>query len=238
MQLKHKILLFGFVFFLVILVITNSIMVGVYIQMRSEKNKLETKVTELEKEAQEFEKILNDKEQSNDDTDEGSELVRMIEYKDESQKIEFEYPSDWFIETELKLGEDLVLDDTLEEQGLIMSEFTYKLIKGNTQLDISKFYTSGFGGIGGALTEGEYDYEVLDKDVVRYKLKESKDWEYNEKTDCENLPDDVVKDAKVCVSIFFPAFGIEEYPASIKLINPSSEEIITEADKIVLSLLN
>lgn len=238
MQFKHKVLLFGVVALLVVLLVSNSIMVGVLISGRSDKNKLNSKVAELEKEAQEFEKIIEDlnnnsPEDEDNDDDEPAQIT-MQKFVDVNEDITIDYPSDWSVQTELTTGESLVQDPKLDQMGLVISSYKIFFKNGDTVLEFHKYYSDGFGGVTEPLTKDKYDFVKLNDMTVRFREKGKGDWSYKEIVDCEETENS----ENVCISLFFNQFGKTPFPANVSVNDTNSEDILKIADKIVLSAGN
>lgn len=151
---------------------------------------------------------------------------QMQKFVDSEQKIEFDYPSSWKLETEIKVGD---LGFAGSEQGRVVTKLDYLLTKGKSELRIANIMIAT--GFVPAPFEGEdKDYSKLSDKLARVYNKTGDKWSYVTISECADAVG--AANAPFCYVLPAPGFGSL---AKVVTLQTADETTLTEADKIVLS---
>jgi hypothetical protein len=159
-----------------------------------------------------------------------------LTFSDSGLEFDIKYPAGWTMEANTKLEDK-------NASPVVITGYSLTLEKGTSTLMFSKIL-GGVGDMAVVYKSSEYDVvELKDAsndslEILRVSKKDEDKWRYVSKVDCDDVPEEeTVETGDFCgAGGFFSGFG-ERVGASTVALTSSDEEVIKEADKIVISTL-
>lgn len=153
------------------------------------------------------------------------ECPTKLQFVDQEQEIEFTYPISWKVEVSTTIGEgiDAGLGRLLTSYQIIASKGEAKLIYDRV------LFSGGFVGTPGSTKD---EFKVLTDDMARVRKSGSSDWSYVGYTACTGESDE---ESDYCYSSLSNGFGEGLKIVTLKGITSANQELLEEADAIVLS---